>query len=134
MAENGNDATEAPRLAPKETAERIAADDVVLLDVREDHEWERGRIPGARHLEINELPGHASELGPDVPLIVYCRTGNRSGLAADALSSAGFDVSVLEGGITAWDEEGLELEPEDGYVAESGRAAAELQARKRQKT
>jgi rhodanese-related sulfurtransferase len=135
MAENGNGeaATEAPRVPPGEARERIEGGDVALIDVREDHEWEAGHIPGARHVAVNDLPAHADELGREQPLIVYCRTGNRSGLAADALRSAGFDVSVLDGGITAWSEDGLELEPEDGYVAESGRAAAEIQARRRQK-
>jgi rhodanese-related sulfurtransferase len=133
MANDGNQPTGAPRLEPKRVAETIGDGEVELLDVREDHEWEAGHIPGARHVAVNDLPAKADELGRDRRLIVYCRTGNRSGLAADALSSAGFDVSVLDGGITAWDEQGLELEPGDGYVAESGRAAAELQARKRQK-
>jgi rhodanese-related sulfurtransferase len=135
MAENGNgpDLGEAPRIDAEEARERVDGGGVELIDVREDHEWEAGRIPGAEHVAINDLPAQAAELGHDQPLIVYCRTGNRSGLAADALRSAGFDVSVLDGGITAWSEQGLPLEPDDGYVAESGRAAAELQARKRQK-
>jgi rhodanese-related sulfurtransferase len=142
VAENSNEdaptgsddaSTEAPRVEPAEAKELIEGGGVELIDVREDHEWEAGRIPGARHVAVNDLPGSAEELGREQPLLVYCRTGNRSGLAADALRSAGFDVSVLDGGITAWSEKGLELEPEDGYVAESGRAAAELQARKRQK-
>jgi rhodanese-related sulfurtransferase len=135
MSENGNGEapTGAPRLEPGEAKERIDSGEVVLIDVREDHEWDAGHLPGARHVPVNDLPASAEDLGRGQPLIVYCRTGNRSGLAADALRSAGFDVSVLDGGITAWSEGGLELEPEDGYVAESGRAAAVLQARKRQK-
>src|SRR3954452_674538 len=131
MAENGNaDAPteEAPRLEPGEAKERIDSGEVELIDVREDHEWEAGHLPGARHVAVNDLPGNAEDLGRDQALIVYWRTGNRCGLVADALRSAGFDVSVLDGGITAWSESGLELEPEGGYVAESGRAAAELQA------
>ena len=52
-------------------------------------------------------------------------------MAAEALAGAGFDAVKLSEGIVGWDEAGLPLEPEDGYVAESGEAAAILQARKR---
>ena len=52
-------------------------------------------------------------------------------MAAAALAEAGYDAAKLEEGIVGWIEAGLPLEPEDGYVAESGEAAAVLQARKR---
>jgi len=133
VTESGSDEG-APRLAPERVKELIDGDEAILLDVREDHEWDAGHIGGARHVGVNELPAHAEELGRDQTVIVYCRTGNRSGLAADALRSAGFDANVVDGGISAWSGHDLPLEPEDGYVAESGRAAAELQARKQQNT
>jgi rhodanese-related sulfurtransferase len=125
------ESTEAPRIPIDEAKSLIDGGEVVLVDVREDHEWDVGHIPGAKHVAINDLPAHAEELGHDQPILVYCRTGNRSGLAGDALASAGFDVKIVDGGVTAWSEAGEKLEPEDGYVAESGRAAAELQARRR---
>ena len=52
-------------------------------------------------------------------------------MATEALTAAGFDAVKLSEGIVGWDEAGLELDPEDGYVAESGEAASILQARKR---
>jgi hypothetical protein len=52
-------------------------------------------------------------------------------MATEALAAAGYDAAKLSEGIVGWEEEGLPLEPDDGYVAESGEAAALLQARKR---
>ena len=52
-------------------------------------------------------------------------------MAAEALDGAGFDAVKLSEGIVGWEEAGLELDSEDSYVAESGEAAAILQARKR---
>ena len=53
-----------------EVEEMIATGDAELIDVRREHEWEAGRIPGARHLEINELPDKAAELAGDKTLLV----------------------------------------------------------------
>jgi hypothetical protein len=53
-------------------------------------------------------------------------------MATEALADAGFDAAKLSGGIVGWAEAGLPLEPEDGYVAESGEAASILQARRRE--
>jgi rhodanese-related sulfurtransferase len=118
-------------LPPGRLAEMLEADDVELIDVRRPHEWEAGRIPGARRVEVNDLPALADELDRERPVVLYCRSGSRSELAADALRAGGFDAHALAGGISAWAEEGRPLEPEGGYVAESGEAAAVLEARRR---
>jgi rhodanese-related sulfurtransferase len=102
-----------------------------LVDVRADHEWEAGRIAGAAHISLDELSERAGEIDRDRPVVVYCRGGNRSTMAAAALADAGYDVSKLSEGIVGWEEEGLPLEPDGGYVAESGEAAAVLEARKK---
>ena len=57
-------------------------------------------------------------------MIFYCRSDNRSDMAAAALSEAGYDAAKLAEGATGWEEEGLRLEPEGGYVAESGRSGS----------
>ncbi len=101
-----------------------------LLDVRTDHEWEAGRIPAATHIELGDLGGRIAEIDRDRPVLIYCRSDNRSDMAAAALAGEGYDVRVLAGGIEGWVETGLALDPEGGYVAESGEAAAILQARK----
>jgi rhodanese-related sulfurtransferase len=118
-------------LAPERLAEMLEADEVELIDVRRPHEWEAARIPGARWVEVNDLPALAEELDRERPVVFYCRSGSRSELAADALRAGGFDAHALAGGISAWSEEGRPLDPEGGYVAESGEAAALLEARRR---
>jgi rhodanese-related sulfurtransferase len=105
--------------------------DAQLVDVRAEHEWRAGRIEGAVHLPLAELSERIGELDKDRPVVVYCLGDNRSEMAAEALGGAGFDAAPMEGGIRAWAEAGLPLEPEGGYVAESGEAAAILQARKK---
>ncbi|MGH2938044.1 MAG: rhodanese-like domain-containing protein [Solirubrobacterales bacterium] len=102
-----------------------------LVDVRADHEWETGHLPGAVHIPLAELPARAEEIDKDRPVILYCRGGNRSSMATAALAEAGYDASKLSEGAVGWEEEGLEFEPKGGYVAESGEAAAILEARKR---
>jgi len=118
-------------LPPQRLAEMLEAGDVELIDVRREHEWEAGRIPGARRVEVNDLPEEAKSLDRDHPVVLYCRSGSRSELAAEGLSAGGFDAHALAGGIRAWAEEGRPLEPEGGYVSESGEAASVLEARRR---
>ncbi len=102
-----------------------------LVDVRADHEWAAGRVAGARHLPLAELAERTGELDRERPVVLYCRGGTRSTMATDALVEAGFEAAKLSEGIVGWDEAGLPLEPEGGYVAESGEAASILQARKK---
>jgi rhodanese-related sulfurtransferase len=118
-------------LPPRRLAEMLEAGEVELIDVRRAHEWEAGRIPGARRVEVNDLPSEASRLERGQPIVLYCRSGSRSELAADGLRAGGFEAHALAGGITAWAGEGRPLEPEGGYVSESGEAAAVLEARRR---
>jgi rhodanese-related sulfurtransferase len=115
----------------REEARRLIEDGAQLLDVRADHEWEAGRIPGAKHLPLAELAQRTGEIDRERPVVLYCRGGNRSTMAAAALSDAGYDAMKLSEGIVGWAGEGLPLDPDEGYVAESGEAAAVLQARKR---
>jgi hydroxyacylglutathione hydrolase len=118
-------------LPPEQLAEMLEDGKVDLIDVRREHEWDTGRIPGARRVEVNDLPAEAERLDRDRPVVLYCRSGSRSELAADGLRAGGFDAHALAGGISAWAEQGRPLEPEDGYVAESGLAAAVLEARRK---
>jgi rhodanese-related sulfurtransferase len=121
----------APKTISRAEAREMLAAGAQLVDVRADHEWEAGHLPGATHIALPELPARIDEIDRDRPVIIYCRTGNRSDMATVALAEAGYDAAKLAEGATGWEEEGLELEPEGGYVAESGEAAAVLEARKR---
>lgn len=115
----------------REEAQKLIEDGAQLVDVRVDHEWEVGRIPGATHLPLAELAERTGEIDKDRPVVLYCRGGTRSTMATDALAEAGYDAAKLSEGIVGWSEADLPLEPDDGYVAESGEAASILQARKR---
>ncbi len=126
MAEAGE-----PREVSREQAQQLIDAGAQLIDVRADHEWEVGRIAGASHLPLDDLATRAGEIDRDRPVVLYCRGGNRSSMATAALTEAGFDAVKLTEGIVGWSEEDRPLAPEGGYVAESGEAAAVLQARKR---
>jgi rhodanese-related sulfurtransferase len=102
----------------EDVRDRHARGEIQLVDVREPYEHEAGRIAGARHVELERLAANAETLERDRPLVFYCRLGARSGMAANAFRRAGFDAYSMVGGITAWDEQGLPLEPKDGHVAD----------------
>src|SRR3954453_13597940 len=123
--------SDGPPEASREEAQKLVAEGAQLVGLRAEHEWEMGRIAGATHLPLAELAERAGEIDKDRPVVLYCRGGNRSTMATAALAEAGYDAAKLSEGIVGWSEAGLPLEPDDGYVAESGEAAAVLQARKR---
>jgi len=115
----------------RDEARKLIDDGAQLIDVRADHEWEVGRIAGASHVPLPELPQRLGEIDKDRPVVVYCRGGNRSSMATEALTDAGYDAVKLSEGIVGWSEDERPLEPETGYVADSGEAAAILQAQKK---
>lgn len=115
----------------REEARKLIDEGAQLVDVRADHEWEAGRIAGAKHVPLPELPNRTGEIDKERPVVVYCRGGNRSSMAAAALTDAGYDAVKLTEGIVGWAGEDLPLEPEGGYVSESGEAASILQAQKK---
>jgi rhodanese-related sulfurtransferase len=98
-------------------AVRLIEAGATVIDVRRDYEFQAGHLEGARNLEMNELTAHAEEIPRDLPVVFYCRSGNRSSMAADAFQQAGYDAHNLRGGIAAWRDAGRGLEPPDGDVA-----------------
>jgi rhodanese-related sulfurtransferase len=119
------------REVSREEAQKMVDEGAQLVDVRADHEWEMGRIEGATHLPLAELAERTEEIDKDRPVVFYCRGGNRSTMAAEALAAAGYEAAKLSEGIVGWSEAGLPLAPEGGAVAESGEAASILHARKK---
>jgi rhodanese-related sulfurtransferase len=104
-------------ISPQEAAQLLRDSDAQLVDVREPYEHEAGRIGGSLHIELERLPGEAAALERERPLLFYCRSGNRSALAAQAFAASGYDASNLDGGLEAWVAAGLPIEPSDGRVA-----------------
>jgi rhodanese-related sulfurtransferase len=97
---------------------RFDGGEVQIVDVREDGEWAHSRIPGdVRHIPLGELTQRAGEVG-ELPIVFQCRSGVRSLMAAQAFRAAGREAYSLEGGLVAWDAEGLPVEPEGAGVAE----------------
>jgi rhodanese-related sulfurtransferase len=123
--------SDGPPEVSREQLQQLIDEGAQLIDVRADHEWELGRIAGAGHLPLAELADRTSEIDKGRPVVFYCRGGNRSTMATEALAAAGYDAKKLSEGIVGWAKAGLPLEPEGGQVAESGEAAAILHARKR---
>jgi rhodanese-related sulfurtransferase len=105
---------------PQQVAALLAsAGDVQLIDVRQQHEVDAGRIAGGRHIELNLLGAQVDSIDPERPVVFYCRSGARSAMATDAFRGAGFDAHNMAGGLLEWDAAGLPLEPAGGYVADS---------------
>lgn len=75
--------------------------DVALVDVRREEEWRAERIRGAVHLPLPELQDRAGELG-DGPVVFYCKSGDRSRMAAEAFRTSGREAASLAGGLDAW--------------------------------
>ena len=113
-----------------EVAELIAGG-ARLIDVRTAHEHEAARLADSERIGLEELMDRREEINMDETTVFYCRVGNRSGMAAQAFSEAGYDAVNLSGGIAQWIEDGQPIEPSDGYVAEPGEAAAILEAEAR---
>ena len=100
----------APEVDIHTVAEIKDREDVFLLDVREQWEYDEGHIPGVTLLPIGEVPARLDEIPTDKEVIVTCRSGNRSGQVTDYLRQNGFDnVHNMQGGIVAWDEAGYEV-------------------------
>ena len=88
-------------------------DAVALVDVREPHEFtgELGHVPGSRLVPLATVLDAARDWPRDHDLVLICRSGNRSGRAAQALAAAGFTrVMNLAGGMLAWNAAGLPIE------------------------
>lgn len=76
--------------------------DGVLLDVREPIEWARGTLPNSKKISLSFLPASLGDLDPDRPVLVVCRAGNRSLLAAQFLQRNGFSHAAnMFGGLTS---------------------------------
>ena len=90
-------------------------DQVQLVDCREQDEWNAGRIEGAVFLPLNAiLAGAGSDLDASKPVVVVCRSGNRSELATMMFQARGFEAYNLEGGMEAWEADGLSFTAPDG--------------------
>jgi rhodanese-related sulfurtransferase len=99
------------------TARAEQAAGALLLDVREQDEWDAGRAPGAIHVPMSELQERYTELPQRDSTLIICRSGSRSDAVAHALARIGRPgCANVIGGMQAWKAAGLEMEPADGRV------------------
>jgi molybdopterin/thiamine biosynthesis adenylyltransferase/rhodanese-related sulfurtransferase len=108
-------------IEPFEAAEEIEAADVVLVDTREPHEYQEAHLENGKLVPPGLLADQIAEAAPDksARTILYCRSGNRSAIAAAQLQGLGYDnVASMSGGILAWQEQGLPVIAASGMTAE----------------
>lgn len=85
------------------TAKSLAAAGAKVVDVRTAEEFASGHVPGAINIPYDEIGKRASEIGPpSTQVVLYCRTGRRSGIAVEALQKAGYEKLYDFQSITAW--------------------------------
>lgn len=104
-----------------DVAEEVEAGEVLLVDVRTDEEWQAGRAARAMHVPLDEVEERLDEIdraAGDRPVAFICRSGRRSAEAAGIAVGAGIEEVVnVDGGMQAWVDEGLPLDPAGGTVA-----------------
>ena len=100
-----------PQIDAVTAAEKMKSGEALLVDVREQEEWDRGHIEGIAFIPMGQLPWRWRELDPDRRWIVVCRSGNRSYYAAAMLRQAGIDAANLSGGMLEWQASKLPITP-----------------------
>ncbi len=88
----------------------------LILDVREDYEWEAGHVDGALHIPLEQLPARLEELDPDVDVNVICRTGGRSFRATTWLTENGYSAFNVTGGMGAWQDAEFPMVSDNGQA------------------
>ena len=92
-----------------EAQQIVEQGDAVVLDVRTPQEFAAGHLPGAINIDVesSDFTDRVADLVESTETLVYCRTGNRSGVATDEMADLGFsNMSDLQGGIEAWTADG----------------------------
>jgi len=112
--------SEISEIDASQARDRIESGEPVVVDVREQEEWDEGHIPGAVHVPRGHLESRIERLAPDAarPVVVYCSQGNRSAFAAKTLVELGYeDVVSLAGGFTDWKRNGFPVQLQAGLDA-----------------
>lgn len=108
-------------LSASTVATELAEGRIVLIDVREPHEYSESRIKGAMNFPLSTFAPEALPAGGPRELVLHCGTGKRSGMALERCAMAGVGVHAhLEGGLTSWVDAGLpvlSVNPDTGEIA-----------------
>lgn len=96
---------------PRQIVAQIESGEVTLIDVRSQGEWNEKKLPHAHHVMLGTLLRRLDEIPTDKPIVLQCRSGNRSAIAASILQANGIpEVMNLAGGIQAWQKAGLPVQ------------------------
>lgn len=79
-----------------------SGESLAIIDVREDEEVAAGKIPGAKHIPLGQIPNRLEELDEEKHYYMVCRSGGRSGNACDFLMANGYNVTNIAGGMLDW--------------------------------
>lgn len=95
---------------PERITEQLKNGEIVLLDVREESEWNEGHIEGAKHIALSTLDVETTkDISKETPVYVYCRSGRRAQEAEIKLKGLGFNEAKSIGGIIDWQANGGSL-------------------------
>jgi len=100
----GSDAP--PASVSVDQAYQMYQDGMFVLDVRTPEEWDEFHAPDTTLIPLDELSARVGELPKDRPILVVCRSGNRSQAGRDILRQAGFEAASMDGGLNEWRERG----------------------------
>ena len=101
------------QVTPQDVLEQVQrGDDIVLVDIREQNEWNLGHLPNALYIGRGVLEREIEKRVPrDANIVLYCASGNRSALSARVLEEMGYtSVASMSGGIREWVDRGGEVE------------------------
>ena len=98
------------KIAPADYQAQFGAAEHVLIDVRTPEEFASGHIADAVNIPVDQLASRLSEVPQDKPVVLYCRSGNRSGQAAQILDRAGYTQIYDLGGIVTWAQQGFPVQ------------------------
>jgi rhodanese-related sulfurtransferase len=102
-----------PMVTPQQVHELQVKKDPALfvLDVRSPEEFAAGHVPGAVNIPHDQVASRLAEIPKDKEVVLYCRSGRRSGLAAEALEANGYkDLRLMQGDMPGWEKAGLPVE------------------------
>jgi phage shock protein E len=102
-----------PPVTPQQVHELQVKKDpsLLVIDVRSAEEYAAGHVPGAVNIPNDQVASRLAEIPKDKDVVLYCRSGRRSGLAAETLEANGYkDLQLLQGDMPGWEKAGLPVE------------------------
>ena len=102
-----------PLVTPQQVHELQVKKDpsLLVIDVRSAEEYAAGHVPGAVNIPYDQVASRLAEIPKDKDVVLYCRSGRRSGLAAETLEANGYkDLQLLQGDMPGWEKAGLPVE------------------------